>query len=109
MRPSTSSVLSDARRKTIARGKINLADYCTHSSTPAAAEVQLPLKPQGALNLSIRAVWLQHYPEEKHDERGSESDSAADLSSQFSSASGDSALAVGGGGSTGGVHVLKAP
>lgn len=90
VRPASSSVLSDARRKTISRTKINLADYCTHSSAPAATDVQLQLKPQGKLNLSIRAVWLQHYPEQKHG-HGSETDStsAAELSSQFSSNYGD--------------------
>lgn len=58
---------SSGSRKTIARAKLDLAQFCSAQSTSsgAATEVQLPLQPQGLLVLSIKSVWLQHYDRAK--------------------------------------------
>jgi len=78
---------SETRRKTIARAKLNLADYCTPGATaPATAEVSLPLQPQGKLQLAIRAVWLQHSSKGNTKlDRASEPGSITDVSSHYSS------------------------
>jgi hypothetical protein len=51
------------RCKTIARARLDLAQFCNaESAGPGpATEVQVPLEPQGILHLSIKTVWLQHY------------------------------------------------
>eukprot|EP00775_Hariotina_reticulata_P009941 gene9941-10096_t len=78
---------SETRRKTIARAKLNLADYCTPgAAAPATAEVALPLQPQGNLKLAIRAVWLQHSSKGNAKlDRASEQGSITDISSHYSS------------------------
>jgi hypothetical protein len=78
---------SETRRKTIARAKLNLADYCTPgAAAPATAEVSLPLQPQGKLQLAIRAVWLQHSSKGNAKlDRASEQGSITDISSHYSS------------------------
>lgn len=69
---STVSVLSQLvgtavkLRRTIARARVDLAQFCSAHPTPGpASEIQVPLKPQGVLYLSVRAVWLQHYDKAK--------------------------------------------
>jgi hypothetical protein len=71
------------RRKTVARTKVNLAEYCTLSTTAAAQIVDVPLTPQGSLTLSIRAVWLQNWKKTKSSRSGgtSENESETDFSS----------------------------
>jgi len=69
---STASVLSQLvgtatkPRKTVARARVDLAQFCSAGPAPSpASEVQVPLHPQGVLCLSIRTVWLQHYDKAK--------------------------------------------
>jgi hypothetical protein len=71
------------RRKTVARTKVNLAEYCTLSTTAAAQIVDIPLTPHGSLTLSIRAVWLQNWKKTKSSRSGgtSENESETDFSS----------------------------
>ncbi|WIA11073.1 hypothetical protein OEZ85_011224 [Tetradesmus obliquus] len=71
------------RRKTVARTKLNLAEFCTLSSTAAAQIVDVPLTPHGSLTLSIRAVWLQNWKKTKSSRSGgtSENESETDFSS----------------------------
>lgn len=73
---STSSTLSiplrDGRRKTIARARLDLAQFCSAESHPSkAAEVEVPLEPGGTLHLRIKAVWLQHYDKPNPSQRDS--------------------------------------
>lgn len=55
---------TSSRRKTVARGRLDLSQFCSAESTgltAAAAEVQIPLEPQGTLCLTIKTTWLQFY------------------------------------------------
>jgi hypothetical protein len=71
------------RRKTVARMKVNLAEFCTLSTTAAAQIVDVPLTPQGSLTLSICAVWLQNWRKSRSSRSGgtSENESETDFSS----------------------------
>eukprot|EP00879_Flechtneria_rotunda_P027984 GHRR01030054.1.p1 GENE.GHRR01030054.1~~GHRR01030054.1.p1 ORF type:complete len:449 (+),score=157.73 GHRR01030054.1:148-1494(+) len=95
VRPSTSKLFSDVRRKTIARAKLDLAQFCSPgSATAGLTQFVLQLQPQGTLQLSVKAVWLQHYQQQRGSSKagslGSEVESGTDYSSQRSSASGES-------------------
>ena len=81
--PSSSSSISSllshlldtsvSRRRTVARAKLDLAQFCSaQTSSSAATEVQVPLHPQGVLVLSIKSVWLQHYDKVKSAQQGPE-------------------------------------
>lgn len=89
IRESSSRVFSEQqRRKTIARTKLNMAEFCSNIATPAASEVVVPLHPRGSLKLTIRAVWLQH-DERQGDSKGGSGD-ADSVTDCGSVASGDS-------------------
>lgn len=61
---STSTSVSagkGSRRRTVARARIDLAQFCAAQTAPSTTnEVHVPLEPQGTLVLSIKTVWLQH-------------------------------------------------
>lgn len=67
------------KRKTVAKGKLDLSQYCSHDAHPDAQDVTLQLEPKGKLNLNIKAVWLQHIKVDGT--ANSDADSVTDLSS----------------------------
>jgi len=50
---------ADGDRKTIAKAKIDLAEFCSNEVNPRPTDVFLALQPSGKLKVTVRARWLK--------------------------------------------------
>jgi hypothetical protein len=57
---TTSLLSSGSSRKTIAKAKLDLSQFCSNSAQVAEHKHTLQLQPKGRLHLTIKTKWLQH-------------------------------------------------